>query len=516
MAKQDERNLNITLKTEEEREDEVVISISQVFKKLKKYFLIWLVTAVVAFVAVFGCITIKTVHSKPTLNAVVNFTYSGIEKGLAPDGRDFNKDSVKSPVVIEKALTSLNMPMDELESIRQAITVEGLVPADAMDKILVYRNVYENANSNNLQAAQSMLNVEIYPTNYRIYFDYAQTSLSRRDAVLVLNTILEQYKEYFFDMYGYNESLGSAVTSIDVSSYDYSEAVDVLKNSLDTMSKYVKQLSSDDTTRFRSSVTGYTFSDLYESIRTVKDIDLDKLYSFINVNNLTKDKKASIAYYEYRINELTRQKTATEEQLASVKDSINAYEKDQIIIFGNGTDTTDTQTSQASAQYDRMIAQKIELTDTLATIKQNINFCTERKDALKKSSESSEKNITQVEEQFADVNAKIDKLIEDVNLTADDYYENVTFRNAYSVLVPAVNSAGSTLGNIINNLKMPLILVEGLVFVLYFLVAFVQAIIAENKQRKRRKFFEEDMTEKVSASGDKPENTSTDIAGIQQ
>lgn len=504
MSKQDERNLNITLKTNEDKDGEVVISISQIFKKLKKYFLIWLVVAVVVFVAVFGTTTIKTIHRKPTLNAVVNFTHEGIEKGLAPDGRDFNKDSIKSPVVIENALTSLGMSTEELESIRQNITIEGLVPADAMDKILVYKNVYENANSNNLQAAQSMLDVEIYPTEYRVYFDYAGTSLSRRDATLVLNTILEEYKNYFFDMYGYNESLGSAVTSIDISDYDYSEAVDVLRSSLDSMSKYVKQLSADDTTRFRSSVTGYTFADLYESVETIKSIDLDKVSSYINVNNLTKDKEASIAYYDYRISDLTRQKTAAEEQLASVKESIKAYEKDQIIIFGNGTDNTDTQATQASEQYDKMMAQKLELTSTLASVNQSMAFCKERKEALKKSSSNTKDNIKQVEEQLKDVNSKIEKLIADVNLTADDYYENVTFNNAYSILVPAVNSMGSTLSIVIDHMKFPLVVGEGLVFVVYFMVAFFTALKAENDLKKRRELLGEAI-EKTSY-GDEPKN----------
>lgn len=484
MNTKDNRNINITLKNDDDKND-ILISIPMIFKKLKKYFLIWIVVAAIVFVAVFGSTTLKTMHRKPVITALVSFTHEGIEKGLDPNGMDFNKDTIKNPVVIENALTSLNLPLDELDDIKNSIDIEGLVPADAMNKILTYKNVYENANSGNLQAAQSMLDVPIFPTQFKITFNYAGTSLNRKTAVQVLNTMLEQYKDYFFDMYGYNESLGSSVTSLDISSYDYTEAIEVLKTSLDTLSKYVKQLSTDDMTRFRSSVTGYTFDDLYEAVETVKAIDLDKVSSYINVNNLTKDKNASIAYYEYRINELTRTKTSTEEQLASVKESINAYEKDQIIIFGNGTDNTDTQSTQNSEQYDMMIQQKLDLTNTLATTKQNINYYRERLAALKKSTANSPDKIEQVDKQLDDVNSKISSLIENIKLTADDYYENVTFQNAYTILVPASNSMGSTLSIVMDNVTMPLIIGEAGVLAVYLMAAFIAAIRAEIISKKK-------------------------------
>ncbi len=485
MNSKDNRNINITLKNEENDKDEILISLPMIFRKLKKYFLIWLVVAAIVLVAVFGNTTIKTIHRKPAITALVSFTHEGIEEGLDPNGMDFNKDTIKNPVVIENALTSLNLPLDQMDSIRHGIDIEGLIPADAMNKILTYKNVYENANSNNLQAAQSMLDVPIFPTQFKITFNYAGTSFDRKTAVQVLNTILEQYKDYFFDMYGYNESLGSSVTALDISSYDYTEAIEVLKTSLDTLSKYIKQLSTNDMTRFRSSVTGYTFDDLYEAVETVKSIDLDKVSSYINANNLTKDKNASIDYYEYRINELGRQKSATEEQLNSVRDSIKAYEKDQIIIFGNGTDNTNTEATQGSEQYDEMMKQKLELTETLATTKQSINYYRERLLALQQSTANSPEKIEQVDKQLEDVNNKISELVENIRLTSDDYYENVTFQNAYNILVPASSTLGSTISIIMDSVTIPLIIGEAGVLAVYLIVAFIAAIRAEMIHKKR-------------------------------
>ncbi|MCM1357315.1 MAG: hypothetical protein NC205_01870, partial [Prevotella sp.] len=136
--------------------------------------------------------------------------------------------------------------------------------------------------------------------------------------------------------------------------------------------------------------------------------------------------------------------------------------------------------------------QKLTLTNDLATTKQNINFYRERRDALQKSSSTDKDKIKQVDQQLEDVNKKISAMIEDVKLTADDYYENVTFQNAYNILVPASNTMSSTISAVKNNIKMPLILGEGVVFALYFMVAFIEAIKTDAFDNKKKKKKEEE------------------------
>ena len=47
MAKKDERNLNITIKNQEEEKGNLLISISDVLKNMKRYLAVWLVAAIV-------------------------------------------------------------------------------------------------------------------------------------------------------------------------------------------------------------------------------------------------------------------------------------------------------------------------------------------------------------------------------------------------------------------------------------------------------------------------------------
>lgn len=483
MSNKDERYLNVTLKNENDDKDEVIISFSGIFKKFKKYFLIWLVTAVVAAVIVFSGTAVFSKTSKTPLKALVSFTYSGIEKGLDPAGNTFDINTLKNPKVIEMALTELGHPLDELEKVRQNISIQGIIPTDAMDKITTYKSVYENSQSGALSAAQAMLDVKYYPTQYKVSFNYSETGFSSSDAVEIINTVLNCYNDYFFETYGYNQALGSAVTALNYADYDYAEAVEVFGTTLTSLKNYVTKLSTDDVTRFRSNETGYSFADLSGAIGTLQSMDLDLLSSYITVNNVTKDRDSLITYYQYRIDTLTRSKTVAEERLASITESITSYEKDTVMIFGNGTDNVDTQYTQASAEYDLLIKQKIETQTELSTAVQQVNFYTQRINALKSKPAGSDSKVERVEADLAALDQKLAALIDNVNKTADEYYETVSFANAYNILVPAHSSASNIIKNIIDEALMKALIAEAIIVVIYICLAFVTALIDENKKK---------------------------------
>lgn len=484
MENKNERYLNVTLKNENEEKDEVIISFSGIFKKFKKYFLIWLVTAVVAAALVLAGSAAFAPEQYKSVTALISFTFDGIEEGKDPNGNVFDVNSIKKPAVIEAALTELGYTLDEVEAIRKGLSIEGILPDDARDRITAYKSIYEGESNNALAAAEKMLDLTYYPTQYNVYFNYSATSLSNEAAVEVFNTILECYRDYFFETYGYNEALGSAVVALDYNDYDYAEAVDVFSTTLTTLKSYVTNLASDDTTRFRSSTTGYTFSDLSEAIKAIQSMDLDIISSYITVNNVTKDKDTLIYYYEYRIQNLNRSKTIASENLAAITESINNYEKDTVMIFGNGTENTDTQYTMASDKYNSLIQQKINTQNELSTVTQQIDFYNERLKALKSNPAGSEAKQEKVEADLAKLNEKVNTLIDSVNKTSDEYYNTVTFANAYNILVPAsVSSVTRTVGNVVKDSMMIILAIEAILAVAYICVAFVTAIIDENKKK---------------------------------
>lgn len=481
MSKKENQNVNITLNANTKEDSEVVISIFTLIKKLKKYLLIWIIAAVVCVAIAIGYSMITTHVQKPTLTALVGFSYDGVEKGLDPNGRDFKVETIKSPSVIETALTDLNLEIEQLEYVRQGITISGITPKDTVARLTQYSNVINK--NGNIAAAEKILETTYFPTQYTVAFDYSATDFTDEEAVQLFNRILENYKDYFYQEYGYNESLGSAVRVINYEDYDYTEAVDVFSNNITTLKKYVKELADDDDTRFRSSVTGYTFDDLYEAISTIESIDLDKTSSYIIVNNLTKNKEEALAYCEYRIKALTRQRAQYEEELEAYEESIKNYEKDQMIVFGSGEDTS-METSLASEQYDNMFKQKNNIASELARTKQQISYYKERQATLKNKSTGSAEKTEKVEGELKALSDKINNLIDIVSDTSEDYYVNVTFKNAYNVLVPASDVSTNRLDRIKENVKLPFLILEALVFVVYFAVAFIEAITSDSRNKK--------------------------------
>ena len=343
-----------------------------------------------------------------------------------------------------------------------------------------------------------MLETEYYPTQFTVTFNYAKTAISSDDAVQVLNAVLSCYRDYFFKTYGYNEALGSAVTATDYSNYDYAEVIDIYSDTLTTIQKYVGELSKNDTTRFRSSITGYTFADLSESIKAIQSIDLDMISSYITINNVTKDKDVLLNYYKFRIQNLERSKVIYQEQLAAITETIAGYEKDSILIIGNGTDDINTNYTQASKEYDNLLEKKLTAQDNLSRTTQEIIYYNERITALNTTTVGSSDKVEKAEADLAKLNAKVANLIEQVNLTSNEYYETVSLKNAYNILVPASSSVGTSITSMIKSSIIPVLVTEIMVLVVYIGIAFVLAIVEGSRKQSD---IVEAATEKASAAG---------------
>ena len=480
MSSKNERNLNVTIKNQEEKGNEVIISVSSIFKSLKRYLALWLALCIMAGLLTVALSAWKTFSKKNPAKALISFSYSGIEKGLDPAGRKFEIESVKNPNVIERALTEMNLELDKIEDVRRNISFDYKIPDDAYDKLTAYNSVMEKASSGSLSAAQAMLDTKYYPTQFTVYFDFGDAGFDRKTGVELLNKLLECYGDYFYEKYGYNEPLGAAVNAAEYENYDYAQQVEVFRDSLRKVRSYLNSLTRDDNTTFRSSITGYTFKDLSEYAKTISSIDLDRISSYISVNNVTKNKDTALAYYDYRIENLNREKDEYAERLEAVEKSITQYEKDSILIFGNGTDSTNTQYATASDQYDSLFRTKTSLEANLAETKQDIKFYESRRDALKNNKNSSKANVEQVESDIAQLSEKVTRLVELTEQTANDYYENVQFAHAFNILIPATKSVGAGIKEAVMSSIKPLFIIEVLIFMLYFAIAFIAALKRDN------------------------------------
>ena len=466
-----------------QEEDTITIPVIEIFRQLKKYFLPWVLVAVILAGLVFGGSMVLSSSKASPLTAMVGFTFDGIENGLDPNGNEFNANSLKSPSIIEETLSDLNMDVKETDAIRNNITVSGVVPEDAIDKLTAYESVFSNTNS--IEAAQKIMDVSYFPTQFEVQFSYGASGMSRSQAADFLNTMLNNYKIYFMQTYGYNQAFGDALTAVDYTGYDYPQALDVLSSSLDSLKKYISSLSSNDNTRFRSTKTGYTFSDLSEATATLQSVDYSSLYSYIMGKNVTKDKDSLATYYQYRIDSLNRSLNSAKERLSTITDSINNYKKDSMVVMAGGSaDNTGTVLTQPSTAYDDLITQRTDAQGSVSSLQQQISDYQTRLDKLQNTPLGSKKEQEKVETDMKSICDKMNQLINDVNETADDYFETASYTNAYNILVPASGSVSSSVSNAISNMMRPMLIVEALLFVAYLVFAIVRAFMVSYRREK--------------------------------
>lgn len=474
-----------------DKQKEEAITLRLLIVKLKKFFLPWLIAAFVVALLIIGVNGVNRLVSG-TVSTVINFSFDGIESGLSPSGNKFDVNEIKSRDIISESLKEIGVDGD-VNQIYSHISIDGVVPLDVIDRITRYETIYD---SKEMDSSKNIQDTSYYPTQYKIELECgSETGLSKKEGALLLNKITEKYNEVFYKNYGYNTSLESAIVSIDYTDYDYVDAVDVFDSSLKSLKNYIDELASSDNTRFRSDM-GYTFSDLSSSIETVRNEDLDWISSYITLNNVTKDKKNLIANYKFKIEDLKRSKIISEEQLKTVSETIDVYEKNSILIFGNATDAANASLSQSSDTYDNLIAQKISAQSKLTACEQNIKLYEERIKSLENGN-STASDVEVVEAELQKISGKIDTLLNTVNETASDYYENVLFYNAYTILTPATASLSGLVKTVVGDSIDNIFMFELILAALYITVSVAFAIIKKplpmknsigrKKDRKTRK-----------------------------
>ena len=473
----EEKNINLVLKNPDDY-DKPILTIAGIVREIKRVFVLWIVVSVVVAL-VTGCCTFLLGSSAATAQAMVEFTFDGIEKGKDPAGNEFEVQQIKSPIVIEGALDALMLPDEEVtvDSIRNNIKIESVMPSDAIDRMAAYKSVFDIGNNAAMNAVEEMLDVSVYPTRFIITLDLKKAKIDKGDGARVLDAVLDSYKRYFYETYGYNRALGSAVLAIDYHDYDYERAIDVFDSTLESAQKYVSALANQDSTSFRSTTTGYSFSDLSSALGTLRSEDLGWISSYVTVNNVTKDKDMLLTFYQYTIDNLKRKRTAAKSNLESVEASIESYQKDTVMVMaGANTETANLTLSQSSPQYDQMIDRKLATQAEIAECTKEIDYYEGRIESLKSNSGSSTKAQREtLDAQLDLLYEKTNNILELVEKTADEFYENVAFTNAYSIIVPSSVENDYSLPNII----VIIAVVEIIVFLAFGMVIICRAFVEQ-------------------------------------
>lgn len=389
--------------------------------------------------------------------AVITFQYEGIENGLDPNGAAFDINKIKSPKVIEDALMTLGATEFDSEKIRESIDIEGVIPADAVERITVIRQMALEDVSN----YEKILDISYFPSQYIVYL-HNNSRMSASDTVKVLNAILESYRTYFMDTYANTEVLTVTGNLIDYKDYDYAEAMDMLEAQMEIMQSYVSE-RRDQAPEFRSSGTGLSFGDIHTALDTISEIDIANLNSYIESHTLTKDVARQREYYEYRIKKYNMDIAEYQVELSNIQSVIDKYQKDPLVIVSSQETTQEIK--QTNEYYDQLLQQRLDLSSKIAELNTKLNETYTLLNAVNGANgQNTQSEYDYVDGKMSSLAETISRWADLTEQTAEEYYTTTLFSNAYKIAVPAKYTAA---GGLVASAKKVVIPVAAMLFVVF-------------------------------------------------
>lgn len=427
------KKIEITLKAQQDKARVNInfIALGQCIRSMKKAAIILTVLALLGGSTV-GIIQ-NILHASQKVQLLVGFGFAGIEDGKDPVGGTFDIRKMSAPVVVIPALerTGLKDSLD-VDAVRNAITFQSLIPQNILDRIGVTRFIAES----DVSALEDLLDISYHPSEYLLILDLKQIDLEIDKGTQLLDTIAQTYQDWFLAIYSY-QGLFTEVPSEEYKDYDYSEMTDILMRTSSAAQRFVQEMA-DSTLVFRSTETGFSFSDLIGILETLQQVDIASIRSIILANHLTKDEDAMRARYAYRIRTTESKLAAMTEQLASMDETIENYQRGTTTIIHDDSGAA-TSVVADSDTYDLLITQRIDIAGEISTLRSMLTQL--RQDYMEisaPSSESSAANVQEkVEEMLTSVSERLNNCIEQINVTTQDYYKTVAYRDAVRVKVPA-------------------------------------------------------------------------------
>ena len=453
--------------------------------RLRRWMRYFLAAAVCVLI---GC---SFARDRRTVSAVVNFSYNGIEFGLDPSGNRFDEMEMKDESLIRLAAEAMGADAspESAERLRSALDIKGVIPDDAFDSVITYESIFGEDNAG---TEKNVRDAAYYPSSYTLTFHYKEAGFSARQGVQFLRELLSAYERFFYDHYGYNQSLGSVLSSMDYREYEYITAVEVLDNRLLSLRAYLQTFVSQDNTRFVSERTGYSFSDLIDSIDTIRTQDINWITSYIIKNNVTKERKKLINYYTYIIEDAGRELAQRQSRLYALTEQIEGYVKTNAIFVGvpgsAGQDgsTASYEFPQQSAMYNTLINQKVSCETAISETQERISMYERRVERLE--SEGSPMNEEIVEADLKKIDDKVTQCLADTAETTDEFFRAVYLKRSFQI-IKEPESTGFSAGQIFRDAFPALEMAEAVLLGLFILSMPGAALTLKRKRESTETTF---------------------------
>lgn len=468
--------------------DEEGINLLNVFSNMKKRFLFFLPLMFILIILglVVPVLMYETKAKNDNTIVVIGFEYEGSEEGLAPDKTILDVNYIKSSYIIQEALNSITLDnTPSISSIANNITVSGILTSDTQQQLEV---IYALSESDD-KYLQYLQEFELkYRAQYIVTLENgfksgnSKVTLNSNDLEHLLNAITNAYSNYFIETYNDVKLVENRLESLNQDSYDYLDLLDEVKSYLTYLNNYCNEKYAV-APWFRAS-DGLSFNDLSNIIYTMSDIDIDYIYSYIYLNNISKDKESQLTIYNYEKRQAELDLAEINTNIASLEASIAAYKSDKVVIATtDGNQSTEAEVT--SDYYNGLINKQIELNEEKSSLEKQISVLSDKITNLEGSTASAEqiaKAETHVEESLNNALS----LYELVNNHTIELFNSSAYKNNYLTTIETTEN-GSTL---MDNMKK-IVIGVAIGVVLSISIWCVDALIIEIKRDKKAERKEE-------------------------
>ncbi len=294
-------------------------------------------------------------------SASLQFSFNGAGEGKAPNGYPFDVNGIFSEEVLEKALedSGLNGTYTT-DQIKDNLTITGIYPDNIVKQMTAYTSLLDES------AEQQATMADYHATQYSVVLHHDFDPKISGDALkTLLSNILDAYRAYFIKTCAL--SLEKTDPIPELSEYDYTQQLQAISEAADQQSRFAREMA-DQAPDFRKDRKG--FDDIIVSYDNLKS-DIERLNSSITLNTVSKDRDRLQQQYEMEIRTLNRELESTQEEITRIEGLIASYDKDGI-VYVSTSGSLQKVSSNASDTYDKLVAKRKELTDSITATNADI------------------------------------------------------------------------------------------------------------------------------------------------
>lgn len=418
----------------------------------KGKWIIALITIIALLITGVG--TFLLIPESKYVEAIIELNYPGVELGQNPDGTQFDVRQLKSPYVIEKALneTNLNSTGIKPDEIRRNIDITPIIPDD----------ITKRAENMIKQGSEYIY----YPSEFKVTYK-VNKAFSYNQGIGLVETIINEYQKYFNTLYSDIKTIEKTIGSMDYTAYDYPDIVDVVTTQIQGIQEFMTEKTKEDS-NFRSSQTGYTFSDLNRSFDILKTVDTSKLESLVNTNTLTKDRLKLIKDYEYRVKRMELDFAKKSSEAEEARRLMDQFKKEDFVLIPD-SNGKELRTENPQSYYNSLAETAITASVEATNLQHEINYYKKEIERLISVTETiNTKLIEEADQLIESIKTKLIGLIDVTNQTIDDYY-GYKYGKSIRQVAPAEMVTGmNVLMNMAIALALGLILGMFVVFMKYY------------------------------------------------